>query len=192
MGMLNPFNRRSSPHTLAVGMTGVKMGDRFAQIGCPDGGRLGAVAAKVGLSGRAATAVPDEKSAARARKGAEQAGVLVEIEVAPPTRLPFETAAFDVAVVDDTGGVIGSLEPAERSAAIAELARILRGGGRAMIVGEGPATGVRAVLTRSGSAPSFAASGDATRALQAGGFASVRILAEREGLVFVEGMKVRQ
>jgi SAM-dependent methyltransferase len=189
--MLNPFNRSGSPHTLAVGMTGVKMGDRFAQVGCADGGRLGAVAAKVGLSGRAAAAVADERSAARARKGAEQAGVLVEVEIAPPTRLPFDDGAFDVVVVDDTGAAIGSLAPPDRSAAIGELARILRGGGRAMIIGEAPASGMRAVLARSGSAPSFAASGDASRALQAGGFASVRVLAEREGLVFVEGIKPR-
>jgi len=40
-------------------MTGVKMGDRFAQVGCPDGGRLAAVALKVGLSGRAVAIVPD-------------------------------------------------------------------------------------------------------------------------------------
>jgi len=190
--MLNPFARRSSPHTLAVGMTGVKMGDRFAQVGCADGGRLGAVAAKVGLSGRAAAVVPDERSAARARKGAEQAGVLVEIEIAPATRLPLDDGAFDVAVVDDTGGVLGSLAADERAAAISELTRILRGGGRVMIIGEAPVSGMRAVLNRASTAPSFAASGDATRALQSGGFGSVRTLAEREGLVFVEGIKPRR
>ena len=81
------------------------MGERFVQIGCAHGGRLGAVAAKVGLSGRAVAIVPDEASAARARKGAAQAGVLVEVEVAPMTALPVDDGAFDVAVVDDTGGL---------------------------------------------------------------------------------------
>ena len=66
------------------------------------------IAAKVGLSGRAVAVVPDEASAARARKGAAQAGVLVEVEVAPPTRLPLEDGAFDLAVVDDTGGLLGA------------------------------------------------------------------------------------
>jgi len=40
------------------------------------GGRRAAVAARVGLSGRAAVVAPDESSAARARKAAEDAGVL--------------------------------------------------------------------------------------------------------------------
>ena len=92
------FLKRDNPHSLVVGMTGVKMGDRLLQVGCAHGGRLGAVAAKVGLSGRAAVAAPDESSAERARKGAADAGVLVDVDVAPPTRLPFENDAFDLAV----------------------------------------------------------------------------------------------
>src|SRR5213596_362679 len=95
--------RRSDPYVLLVSMTGVKMGDRLVQIGCAHGGRLAAVAGKVGLSGRAVLVAPDETSAARARKAAGDAGVLVEIEVAPPVRLPVENDAFDLAVVDETG-----------------------------------------------------------------------------------------
>jgi len=72
----------------------VKMGDRFLQVGCAHGGRMAAVAVKVGLSGRAAVVAPDEASAARARKAAEEAGVLVEVETAPPTRLPLTDDAF--------------------------------------------------------------------------------------------------
>ena len=64
------FLKKSDPHLLMVGMTGVKMGDTFVQVGCAHGGRLAAVAAKVGLSGRAAVIAPDESSAARARKAA--------------------------------------------------------------------------------------------------------------------------
>src|ERR1019366_4497057 len=110
------FPRRGDPHLLAVSMTGVKMGDRFLQIGCADGGRLAAVAAKVGLSGQAVAVVPDDSSALRARKGAAEAGVLVDIEMAPPTRLPIEHGTFDVAVIDDTGGFAGALTPEGRGA----------------------------------------------------------------------------
>jgi hypothetical protein len=60
-----------------------------------------------------------------------------------------------------------------------------------MIIGAIPRGGFGAMLTRSQSGPSFTASGGAVQALQADGFASVRILAEREGLVFVEGIKPR-
>src|SRR5712672_4383514 len=96
------FARGGDPYMLVDGMTGVKMGDRLLQLGCAHGGRLGAVASRVGLSGQAVAIVPDDASAARARKGAAEAGVLVEVEVGPPTRLALADQAFDVAVVDDT------------------------------------------------------------------------------------------
>src|SRR6266850_4259821 len=185
------FRKRDDPYSLVTGMTGVKMGDRVVQIGCAHGGRLGALAGKVGLSGRAVAIVPDEPSAARARKGAADAGALVEIEVAPPTRLPVEDEGFDLAVVDDTAGLIGALRAEDRVASIRELLRVLRPGGRVMIIGAAPRGGLGALLSRAQSGPPFAASGDAGRALQADGFKSVRTLAEREGLVFVEGLKGR-
>src|SRR5436305_1911902 len=107
--MLNLFRRGGDSHALVVGMAGVKMGDRIAQIGCANGGRLAAVAARVGLSGRAVAIVPDEASASRARKGAAEAGVLVEIMTAPPTRLPVEDGVFDLTLVDDTAGLLGAM-----------------------------------------------------------------------------------
>src|SRR3954466_7314666 len=129
------FLKKSDPYLLIVGMTGVKMGDRFIQVGCAHGGRMAAVAAKGGLSGRAVVIAPDDPSAARARKAAEDAGVLVEIEVAPPSRLPIADGEFDLAVVDDTGGVFGNLRAEDRVAAVRELVRVLRPGGRVLIVG---------------------------------------------------------
>src|SRR5947209_11104847 len=99
------FLKRQNRHALAVSMTAAKMGDRLLQVGCAHGGRLGAVAMKVGLSGRAAAVVPDEASADRARKGGAEAGVLVDVEVAPPSRLPHADRSFDLVVADDTGGL---------------------------------------------------------------------------------------
>jgi len=185
--LMNPFQRRDNPHTLVVGMTGVKMGDRFVQIGCAHGGRLGAVAGKVGLSGRAVAVVPDEAAAAGALKGGAGAGALVEVETAPPTRLPTEDGAFDVAVVDDTGALVGAMRDEDRARAFAEILRVLRPGGRAIVIGATPATGIGALLGRGPAAPPF----DAMPALTSAGFRSVRALAEREGLIFVEGIKPR-
>lgn len=185
------FLKRGDPHMLVVGMAGVKMGDRLLQVGCAHGGRLAALAQKVGLSGRAVLVAPDEESAARARKGAAKAGVLVEVAVAPPTRLPVDDEGFDVAVVDDTAGLLGTMRPEDRVAAVRELLRVLRPGGRVMIVGATPRGGLGALFSRAQSGPPFTSSGGANQSFQADGFKSVRTLAEREGLVFVEGIKPR-
>jgi ubiquinone/menaquinone biosynthesis C-methylase UbiE len=185
------FLKRSDPFGLVVGMTSVKMGDRLLQIGCAHGGRLGAIAVRVGLSGRAVAVVPDEASAARARKGAADAGVLVEIEIAPASQLPLEDQAFDLAILDDTGGLLGSMRVEDRATAIGELHRVLRPGGRAMIIGVAARSGLGALLSPPPPGALFAASGDATVVLQSGGFTAVRTLAEREGLVFVEGIRAR-
>ena len=189
--MFNLFGNRTrrgdEPHMLVVGMTGVRLGERVAQIGCAHGGRLAAIAKKAGLSGRAVAIVPDEASAARALKGAAQAGVLVEIETAPPTRLPADDAAFDLVVVDDTAGLLGSMSTNDRAATIRETLRLLRPGGRAIVIGRGPSRGLGRLLGRAPAGPPL----DAAPALHANGFKSVRTLAERDGLVFVEGIKPR-
>jgi len=185
------FLKRQDPYLLVVSMTGVKLGDQLLQVGCAHGGRLGAVAAKVGLSGRAVLVAPDDASAERGRKGAAAAGVLVDIEVAPPTRLPATSDEFDLAVVDDTAGLLGTMRAEDRVAAIRELARVVRPGGRVLIIGAGARGGLGALLTRTQSGPPFVASGDAIKALEADGFRSARILGEREGLAFVEAIKPR-
>ena len=189
--MLNPFVRGGDSHQLVVGMVGTKMGERFVQIGCAHGGRLGAVAARVGLSGRAVAITPDEASAERARKGAAQAGMLVEVEVAPMTALPVDDRAFDVALVDDTGGLLGEMRPEDRRALVRELFRILRPGGRVVALGAIPQGGLSALLSRRPSEPSFAATGALHELLAADGFRPVRTLAERDGLVFIEAAKPR-
>lgn len=181
------FVRKNDPHTLAVAMTAVKMGDAVAQIGCADGGRLGAVAVRVGLSGRAVAVVPDEAAAARARKGAANAGVLLDVDIAPPTRLPLEARAFDLVVVDDTMGLLATMRAEDRVTTVREAERILKPGGRIMVIGSVPRGGLGALLTRARSGPPF----DPQPSLQADGFKSVRLLAEREGLRFVEGIKAR-
>jgi ubiquinone/menaquinone biosynthesis C-methylase UbiE len=183
----NRFRRGDEPHMLAVGMTGVRLGERFAQVGCADGGRLAAIAKVVGLSGRAIAFVPDAAAAERARKGAARAGVLVEIETAPPTRLPAEDSAFDLVILDDTGGLVTAMDTATRGAALGEARRILRSGGRVMVIGSGPRTGLAGLLARTPAVSPV----DAAPALKSGGFNAVRHLAERDGLIFVEGIKPR-
>jgi len=186
--LMNPFQRRDDPHGLVVGMTSVKMGDRFVQVGCANGGRLGAIAARVGLSGHAAAIVPDQDSAERAQKGAAQAGALVDIVTAPPSRLEADDEAFDVAVVDETDGLLGRRAPEYRMMAMRELLRILRPGGRVVVIATLPRGGIGAVFSRAQSGPPW----KIVDTLQAEGFTAVRTLAERDGLRFVEGIKPRK
>jgi len=181
------LRRRDDPHKLLVSMVGVQLGDRLVQIGCEHGARFAAIAGKVGLSGRAAVAVADESSAARARRGTEEAGVLVELEVTPLTRLPLDDGAFDLAIVDNTAGLLGSLRPEDRVAALREVLRVLRPAGRVMVIGAAPRGGLGALLTRAASGPPF----DPVPSLEAEGFRSARTLAEREGLTFAEAVKPR-
>jgi hypothetical protein len=56
-----------------------------------------------------------------------------------------------------------------------------------MVIANGSRTGIAAWLTRVQTDEPF----DTAPELQTGGFKSVRTLAEREGLVFVEGLKPR-
>jgi len=181
------FRRRDDPYGLIVGMTGVKLGDRVVQIGCAHGGRLASIAGRVGLSGRAVAIVPDSPSATRARKGAAQAGVFVELEIAPPGRLPLEDGAFDLAVIDDTAGLLATMPDDGRMAAIHEALRALRPGGRVMVIGSGPRRGFGSLLSSGSKGPRF----DPGPSLEAGGFGPARTLAEREGLAFVEAIKPR-
>ena len=182
--------RRSNPHTLYVRMIDVRMGDRIAQIGCAHGGRLAATAGKVGLSGRAVAVVFDESSAERARKGASDAGVLIElieVERAAPSRVPLDDDSCDLVIVDETGGLLSESKPEDRSALLKDVNRILRPGGRVMVVGTAPRGGLGALLTRAPQGPPF----NPEPWLQAEGFKAVRRLAEREHLVFIEALKPR-
>jgi ubiquinone/menaquinone biosynthesis C-methylase UbiE len=183
---MTPAPRKPDPFQLVTGMTGVKLGDRIVQIGCAHGGRLAAVAARVGLSGRAVAVVPDAASASRAAKGAEAQGVFIEIMTAPATELPLDADAFDLAIVDDTSGFFATMAPQDRASTVREILRVLRSGGRVIVIGSTPPTGLRAIFSRS-QTPVF----DARPALETDGFTLTRVLGEREGLRFTEGVKPR-
>jgi hypothetical protein len=131
--------------------------------------------------------VPDEAAAERARRGAAGAGALVEIEVTPPARLKAENDAFDLLVVDDTGGLLATMRPEDRTGAFKDMRRVVRPGGRVVVIGTVPRGGIGAVLSRAQSGPPF----DPSPWLSAEGFKAVRTLAERDGLKFIEGTRPR-
>ena len=181
------FRKAGEAHTLSTAMTGVRLGDQLLQIGCADPALLGALASKVGLSGRACVAVSDADMSLRARRGAERAGAHVEVEQMEGATLPFADVSFDLVVVDSTGGLLASMSPAERHASLREAWRTLLPRGRIVIVQAGPRTGLGGLFRR---APVNRESSEGSRsALKEAGFRAVRTLAERGGIAFVEGTK---
>lgn len=183
-----PFRTKSNPHMLIIGMTSVKMGDRLVQVGCSDGASLAAVAARVGLSGKAVAVVPDTDAAVRVRRGAEHAGVLVESEIAPPDQLPLGDSEYDLVVIDDEVGQFAALDKDAQHAIVREAVRVVQPGGRVLAIsGQRSSSGLAALFGRGSNASQF----DATSALEGGGCRFVRLLGEREGLRFVEGTKAR-
>jgi SAM-dependent methyltransferase len=175
---------------LSVSMTGVRLGDRVAFVGVPDAARIAAIAAKVGLSGRAVAVVPDDNADARVNRAAANLGVLVETQVADAARLPFGDGEFDIAVLDDTGALLERLSDADRRVVAREVARVLRPGGRLLLIGGAEPTGLVKLIAKAPASP-LVVTGQANALLEQSGFGIVRTLAEREGLVFVEGLKPR-
>jgi len=180
------FLRKSSVERLPITMSGVRMGERALQIGIDDPSLAGTIAAKVGLSGHAAIAVNDDRNAAKARAAAATAGVLVDVQVTPLDSLPFPSDSFDAIVLHGAAGALPSLEDALGVAMLREGHRVLRTGGRIVILEGGRRRGVGAWL-RARQQPLHP--GAVVDALSAAGFRAARSLAEREGYRFTEGLK---
>jgi ubiquinone/menaquinone biosynthesis C-methylase UbiE len=152
---------------LVAQMVGTRLGDRVLVIGGGDGRLVAAVGAPTGLTGRVTAVEPDAAVANQVEVAATSAGVLVEVEAAGFDRLPFEDAAFDVAIVP--------MPPTVESAGLAltDAWRVVRTGGRAMVVaaaGVPESAGIIAALGRAG-------------------FRAARLLAQREGLAFYESSR---
>jgi SAM-dependent methyltransferase len=174
---------------LPIAMTGVRMGERLLQIGIDDPATVGALAKKVGLSGVNALAAPDEGAARRAEAAAGAAGALIDVQVARWGAFPFEAGTFDVVVVHSARGLLASLRPEDRVACIQEARRMLRQGGRIVVIESAPRGGLAGLLRGHRVNEHYAAAGGARGALTAEGFKPVRILGEAEGYVFAEGLK---
>jgi len=163
------FRKAAARDSLAVTMAGVKLGDRFLSIGLRDAPLIAALAAKAGLTGRACAVDADP---ARAEAGAaliETEGALIEATHAPWDQLPYEAGSFDVAVARD---IWSTLAPDQQSNCAIEILRVLRGGGRLVVI-----------------EPAKTAGEGITASLQHAGFAAVRVLAQAEGAAFFEGIK---
>jgi SAM-dependent methyltransferase len=180
--------RKSQLDPLAVTMAGVKLGDRLLVMGTADTALIAALAGKAGLTGRACALDASESATASAARLIEREGALVETYTAAWAMLPFDRDAFDVVVLRN---VLNSIDADGRLRSAVDVHRVLRGGGRAVVIDD-HARGKLGGLVRSVSPdPQYAKSGGAVHVLEAAGFRAVRTLAEREGQTFVEGVKAQ-
>jgi SAM-dependent methyltransferase len=172
---------------LAVTMSGVRLGERALQIGDADPGVIAQIAAKCGLTGTAAIVVRTDDGATRMQRAIADTGAVADVHVVPTGDLPFQEAAFDAIVVHDTANTIDAAKPDIRARWLAECRRVLRPGGRIIVLEPGTAVGLRGLLA-GGAKENDPTSGSAM-ALRAGGFVSVRSVGDREGVRFIEGLK---
>jgi SAM-dependent methyltransferase len=114
-----------NPHTVAPLPTGATVVD----IGCGAGTDLLLAAMHVGPHGRAIGVDMTEAMRERARRGAEACGLAhVEVRDGDATALPIEAGTVDVVI---SNGVL-NLVP-DKQAAVAEIYRVLKPGGRVQI-----------------------------------------------------------
>ena len=170
---------------LPVVMSGVRPGERVLQVGIDDPAIAGAIAGKPGLNGRSAFLVADDGGASLARKVAEDALTLADVETAPLVRVPFDDAAFDVVVLHTRTGAAGALDADALLTLLRDAYRALRPGGRVVVMGWGTPVGLKAMLRPS--MPRAAA--PVEEVLQRAGYRPVRVLADREGYLFTEGLR---
>jgi ubiquinone/menaquinone biosynthesis C-methylase UbiE len=178
--------RKSNLDPLTVTMAGVKLGDRLLVMGTGDTALIAALAAKVGLTGRACALDASESATATAARLIEREGVLVETYTAPWTMLPFDRDTFDAVVLRN---VLKTLDPEARMRSAAEVHRVLRGGGRAVVIEDHGRQKFAGLVRTASDDPQYERSGGAVHVLDAAGFKATRTLAERDGQVFVEGVK---
>ncbi|PYR61837.1 MAG: hypothetical protein DMF85_01190 [Acidobacteria bacterium] len=182
-----PWFRKTAPaDPLAVSMTGVKLGDRVLVIGAGDPALIAALGAKAGLTGTTCGVDSDESRVEHARHAVEREGVLADFTRAPLSMLPYDDASFDIVVIRDA---LPSLAPEDRMRCLRETRRVLRTGGRVMVIETAARAGIAVLISRRTMNEHYVKTGGAKRALEAERFLAVRVLAEREGLVFVEGAK---
>lgn len=174
--------RRSEPgEPLVVAMTAARLGDRLLVIGCSEPKIVAQLAVKPGLTGRACAVDESAEFTAKAAAAAEKEGALLETDTAPFHQLPFDAGSFDVVAVSHALTRV----PADRRAhCLSDAFRVLREGGRCVVIESGRQTGIAALIRKPGIPP-----GEVEQLMRAAGFRAVHTLAHRQGLAFVEGAR---
>jgi hypothetical protein len=101
-----------------------------------------------------------------------------------------EDAAFDVIIVHDVQRTIASSDEKVRTGWLQLCHRTLRDGGRMVTIEPGAPVGLRAWFGGSSHTEPSGRTVASETALVSAGFKNVRVLGDREGLRFVEALKI--
>lgn len=127
--VLGPFIRTTDKQILA--RAGVALGSRLLDVGTGPGYLALAASKLVGMDGAAVGIDASPEMIDRARKLAARRGSKAEYIVATAQTLPFDDDSFDVVV---SRLVFHHLPGATKKQALSEMARVLKPGGRLLIV----------------------------------------------------------
>ena len=182
--MLKWFRKGPSPYQTALAMVGVRSGDHVIVVGAADPDLPAELALVTGLNGQ--TLVVDRVAGRResVEAAARRAGALLDFAEADPASLPASAESIDILVI---AVGLASLTTDERAASVNEAMRVLRPGGRVIVIEGGKAS------TRSGrhdERPDLTA--DAILALLTiAGAKATRTLATVGGVTYHEARKPR-
>lgn len=112
-------------------LVALKPGEAVLDVGCGTGGLAIVAKHDVGPTGTVHGIDASPEMLARATKKARRAGVEVEFTTAPAQALPFPDAGFDVVL---STIMLHHLPRPGRAACLREMRRVLRPGGRALVV----------------------------------------------------------
>jgi SAM-dependent methyltransferase len=176
------FRPAASPHQTSLAMIGAKAGSTVIVVGASEPALAAEVALVTGLNGRTLVVVPDRASQTAIDTAAANAGALVDVETAPATALPGAGGTFDIAVLLDAG------HASDRDRIVREAARVIRPGGRVVIIEGKKSGGLRKLL--GGSATSAVTGGDdITAALARAGLRGARLLGSADGISYFEATR---
>ena len=180
------IKKSGGPRDVELSMAGLKLGSKVLQLHGRDSGLIATLAGVAGLSGEACAVALDQPQAEAFERAAAAEGVLVEVTVAPLSALPYDPESFDLVVIKN---MLGELRQNTRVACLQQAHRVLRAGGRCLVIEQAIRGGLGALFSRQSLDRQYATFGGAQGALKAEGFRGVRLLADRDGMSFTKGTR---
>jgi SAM-dependent methyltransferase len=175
------FRPAAPPHQTALAMIGAKTGGLVIVVGASEPALAAEVALVTGLNGRTLVVIPDAAHKTPLETAAANAGALIDVEIAPATSLPAADGAFDVAVLPDMS------HAADRTQIVREAARVIRPGGRVVIISGRKTGGLKKLFA--GSASATPEGEGILSSLANAGLRGTRLLGTADGISYFEGTR---